>query len=109
MNYQTAQWLLDQCAEPYISTRHIALQVEAAGFIGNYDLENWDTERLREPFASFQLKLRIMEIRRRLSRPVYEDEHAALKKELADTIAAARQLLIKETEDPPLRFTARKD
>jgi hypothetical protein len=103
-----AQWLLEQCAEPYTSTRHIELQVEAASFIATYDLENWDTERLREPFASFQFKLRIMEIRR-LSRPVYEEDHAALKQELADTIAEARQLLIKETEDPRLRFTARKD
>ena len=108
MNYETAHWLLDLCAEPYISTRHIALQVEAASFIANYNLEKWDAEHLRDTFASFQFKLRIMEIRRRLSRPVYEEDHAALKQELADAIAEARQVAIQNTEDPRLRFTARK-
>ena len=108
MNYETAHWLLDLCSEPYASTRHIALQVEVASFIANYDLKKWDTERLRHTFASFQFKLRIMEIRRRLSRPVYEEDHAALRQELDGAIAEARQLMINATEDPRLRFTARK-
>ena len=106
MNYETAHWLLDLCSEKYVSTRHIALQVEAASFIANYDLEKWDAESLRDTFASFQFKLRIMEIRRRLSRPVYEDDHVALRQELDDAIADARQLVINATEDPRLRFTA---
>ena len=109
MDYEMAHWLLDQCAEPYTSTRHIALQVKAASFIATYDLEKWDAEHLRETFANFQFKLRIMEIRRRLSRPVYEEDHAALKKELADATAEAPQVAIKNTEDSRLRFTAKKD
>ena len=108
MNYEMAHWLLDLCSERYLSTRHIALQVEAASFIANYDLEKWDAHGLRDTFASFQFKLRIMEIRRRLSRPVYEDDHVALRQELDGAIAAARQLMIDATEDPRLRFTARK-
>ena len=108
MNYETAHWLLELCSEKYLSTRHTALQVEAASFIANYDLEKWDADSLRDTFASFQFKLRIMEIRRRLSRPVYEDEHAALQQELDSAIADARQLMINATEDPRLRFTARK-
>ena len=108
MNYETANWLLDICKEAYLSTRHMALQVEAASFIANYDLEKWDADSLRDTFASFQFKLRIMEILRRLSRPVYEDDHVALRQELDDAIADARQLMINATEDPRLRFTARK-
>ena len=49
--------------------------------------------------------LRIMEIRCRLSREVYTDEHTALRKELNDALAAARQVLITATEDPRLQFT----
>ena len=64
MNYEMAYWLLDLCTERYLSTRHVALQVEAANFIANYDLEKWDAD--------------------------------------------ARQLMIDATEDPRLRFTARK-
>ena len=108
MNYETARWLLDLCTESYSSTHHMALQVEAASFIANYDLKKWDTDSLRDTFASFQFKLRIMEIRRRLSRPVYEDDHVALKQELDSAIADARELMINATEDPRLRFTARK-
>ena len=48
-----------------------------------------------------------MEIRR-LSRPVYEDEHVALQQELDSVIADAWQLMTNATEDPRLRFTARK-
>ena len=108
MNYETANWLLDICKDQYLSTRHMALQVDAASFIANYDLEKWDADSLRDTFASFQFKLRIMEILRRLSRPVYEDDHVALRQELDDAIADARQLMINATEDPRLRFTARK-
>ena len=53
----------------------------------------------------FQFRLRIMEIRRRLSREAYTDEHTALRKELNDAVAAARQVLITATEDPRLQFT----
>ena len=49
-----------------------------------------------------------MEIRRRLSRPVYEDEHVALQQEFDRAIADARQLMINATEDPRLKFTARE-
>ena len=49
-----------------------------------------------------------MEIRRRLSRPVYEDDHVALRQELDGAIADARELMINATEDPRLRFTTRK-
>lgn len=49
-----------------------------------------------------------MEIRCRLSRPVYEDEHVALQQELDNAITDARQLMINATEDPRLRFTAKK-
>ena len=98
---------MDLCTKRYLSTRHIALQVEAASFIANYDLEKWDADGLRDTLASFQFKLRIMEIRR-LSRPVYEDDHVALRQELDSAIADARQLMIDATEDPRLRFTARK-
>ena len=108
MNYETAHWLLELCSEKYLSTRHIALQVEVASFIANYDLEKWDADSLRDTFATFQFKLRIMEIRRRLSRPVYEDDHAALRQELDSAITDAQQLVINATEDPRLRFTARK-
>ena len=108
MNYETAHWLLDLCTEGYLSTRHMALQVEAANFIANCDLEKWDADGLRDTFASFQFRLRIMEIRRRLSRPVYEEDHVALRQELDGAIADARQLMINTTEDPRLRFTARK-
>ena len=108
MNYETAYWLLDLCSERYSSTRHMALQVEAASFIANYDLEKWDADSLRDIFANFQFKLRIMEIRHRLSRPVYGDDHVALRRELDDAIADARQLIINATEDPRLRFTAKK-
>ena len=108
MNYEMARWLLDLCSESYLSTRHMALQVEAASFIANYNLEKWDADGLRDTFASFQFKLRIMEIRRRLSRPVYEDDHVALRQELDGAIADARELMINATEDPRLRFTTRK-
>ncbi len=86
----------------------MALQIEAASFIANYDLEKWDADGLRDTLASFQFKLRIMEIRRRLSRPVYENNHAALRQELDGAIANAQQLIINASEDPHLRFTARK-
>ena len=105
MNYEDAQWLVDLCLEPYLKTRHKALQAELAQFILNYDLENWDTEVVRERFGSFQFRLRIMEIRRRLSSSIYEDEHATLRKELNAAIAAARELLIAATEDQRLQFT----
>ena len=107
MNYEMAYWLLDLCSESYLSTRHMALQVEAASFIANYDLEKWDAHGLRDALASFQFKLRIMEIRRRLSGPVYEDDHVALRQELDGAIANARQLMINAIEDPRLRFTAK--
>ena len=107
LTYENAKWLLNLCSQAYVSTRHTALQVDAASFIANYDLENWDADGVRKTFASFQFKLRVMEIRRRLSRDVYEDEHAALSEELDETIAAARQVIIRATEDPRLRFTAR--
>ena len=100
MNYEMARWLLNLCSERYSSTRHMALQVEAASFIANYDLEKWDADGLRDALASFQLKLRIMEIRRRLSDPVYEDDHIALRQELDGAIADAQQLIINTTEDP---------
>ena len=105
MNYEMARWLLDLCTERYLSTHHMALQLEVASFIANYDLENWDAEVVRERFASCQFRLRIMEIRCRLSREVYTDEHTALRKELNDALAAARQVLITATEDPRLQFT----
>ena len=108
MNYEMARWLLDLCTERYLSTHHMALQVEAASFIANYDLEKWDADSLRDTFANFQFKLRIMETRRRLSRPVYEVDHVALRQELDGAIADARQLMINTTEDPRLRFTAKK-
>ena len=60
MNYEKAHWLLHLCSERSLSTRHIALRVEVANFIANYDLDNWDADGLRETFASFQFKLRIM-------------------------------------------------
>jgi len=105
MNYEDAQWLVDFCVEPYLATRHTALQSQVARFILNYDLDKWDTEVIRERVGSFQFRLRIMEMRRRLSSPTYEDEHAALRKELTAKIAAARELLIAATEDPRLQFT----
>ena len=108
MNYETAHWLLEVCTERYTSTRHMALQVEAASFIANYDLEKWDADSLRDTLASFQFKLRIMEILRRLSRRVYEDDHVALRQELDGAIADARQLMINATEDPYLIFTTRE-
>ena len=97
MNYETADWLLELCSEEYLSTRHTALQVEAASFIANYDLEKWDADSLRDTFANFQFKLRFMEIRR-LSRPVCEDKHVALQQELDSAIVDARQLMIKATD-----------
>lgn len=105
MNYEDAQWLLDLCLEPYLKTRHKALQAELAQFILNYDLENWDTEVVRERLGSFQFRLRIMEIRCRLSSSTYEDEHAALREEFDAAITKARELLIAATEDPRLQFT----
>ena len=106
MQYEDAQWLVDVILEPYLSARHTALQISAASFIAHYDLENWDAEAVRETFTSYQFRLRIMEIRRRLSRDVYKEEHADLKKTLDETIAAARQMLIDATEDPRLQFRA---
>ena len=108
MNYEDANWLIGLCSEPYLKTRHKALQAELSQFILNYDLENWDTEVVRERFGGFQFRLRIMEIRRRLSSSVYEDEHAALRKELNAAIAEARELLIAVTEDPRLQFTTNR-
>ena len=104
MNYEDAQWLVDLCLEPYLKTRHKALQAELAQFILNYDLDTYDPEVVRERFGSFQFRLRIMEIRRRLLSSVYEDEHAALRKELNAAIAKARELLIVAREDPRLQF-----
>ena len=49
-----------------------------------------------------------MEIRRRLLSSVYEDEHAALRKELNAAIAEARELLIAAREDPRLQFTTNR-
>ena len=106
MTYEDASWLVDLAAESYLSTRHTALQAQLARFVLNYDLETYDTEVVRERIISFQFRLRIMEIRRRLESPVYEDEHVGLQFELDETIAAARQLLIEATEDPRLQFTA---
>ena len=82
-----------------------ALQSQVARFILNYDLETWDIEVVRGRFSSFQFRLRIMEIRRRLESPIYEDEQVGLQFELDKAIAAARQVLIEATEDPRLQFT----
>ena len=60
MNYETAYWLLDLCSERYLSTRHMALQVEAANFIANYDLEKWDADCLREAAESLGLDIRTL-------------------------------------------------
>ena len=106
MTYEDANWLVDFSAEPYLSTRHTALQSQVARFVLNYDLETYDTEVVRERFGSFQFRLRIMEIRRRLASSTYEDEHVGLQFELDKAITAARQLLIEATEDPRLQFTA---
>ena len=57
MNYEMARWLLDLCSESYLSTRHMALQVEAASFIANYNLEKWDADGLRDTFASLSYGL----------------------------------------------------
>ena len=46
MNYETAHWLLELCSARYLSTHHMALQVEAASFIADYDLEKWDADGL---------------------------------------------------------------
>ena len=100
MTYEDAHWLVDLCLEPYLKTRHKGVQSQLASFILNYDLETYDTEVVRERFGSFQFRLRIMEIRRRLASTVYEDEHAGLRKELNAAIAAAREVLISATEDP---------
>ena len=106
MTYEDAQWIVDLFAEPYLSTRHTeTLQSQVARFVLNYDLETWDAEVVRERFSSFQFRLRIMDIRCRLSREAYTDEHTALRKELNDAVAAARQVLITATEDPRLQFT----
>ena len=106
MTYEDASWLVDLSAEPYLSTRHTALQAQLARFVINYDLDTYDAEVVREQFSRFQFQLRIMEIRRRLSRETYTDEHAALRTEFKDAVAAARQVLIAATEDPRLQFTA---
>ena len=106
MTYEDAQWIVDLCLEPYLKTRHKGVQSQATQFILNYDLENWDLEDVRERISSFQFRLRIMEIRRRLASKVYEDEHGGLSYELDKAIAAARQVLIEATEDPRLQFTA---
>ena len=108
MNYKDAKWLLDVSTDPYISTPHIALQVDAASFIQHYDLEHWDADEVRERFASFQFKLRIMEIRRRLCRETYQADHGALREELDEAIADARKVMIEATEDPRQRFSARE-
>lgn len=105
MTYEDANWLVDLYSEPYLSTRHMVLQSQVARFVLNYDLETWDAEVVRERFVSFQFRLRIMEIRRRLSREAYTDEHTALRKELNNALVAARQVLITATEDPRLQFT----
>ncbi|RKU22843.1 hypothetical protein C6503_03510 [Candidatus Poribacteria bacterium] len=105
MNYEDAQWLINLCAEPYLKTRHKALQSQLAQFILNYDLDTYDPEDVRERISSFQFRLRIMEIRRRLTSKLYEDEHGGLSYELDKAIAAARQVLIEATEDPRLQFT----
>ena len=103
MNYEDANWLIGLCLEPYLKTRHKALQAELAQFILNYDLDTYDPEVVRESIGSLQFRLRIMEIRRRLLSSVYEDEHVGLAFELDKAIAAARQVLIEATED--LQFT----
>ena len=90
MTYEDAQWLVDLCLEPYLKTRHKFLQSQLAQFILNYDLDTYDPEVVREHIGSFQFRLRIMEIRRRLLSPVYEDEHDGLAFELDKVIAAAR-------------------
>ena len=108
MSTEDAQWLVDLCLEPYLKTRHKGVQSQAARFILNYDLEKWDTAVVRERFSSLQFRLRIMEIRRRLSSSIYEDEHAGLEFELDKAIAAAREVLIQATDDPRLQFTTRR-
>ena len=107
MTYKDAHWLVDLCLEPYLKTRHTALQTQLARFIINYDLDTYDAEVVRERFGSFQFRLRIMEIHRRLSSSTYENEHAGLREELNAAIAEARELLIAATEDPHLQFTTR--
>jgi len=106
MNCEDAQWLVDLCLEPYLKTRHKGVQSQVTTFILNYDFKSWDTNFLRERFVSFQFRLRIMEIRRRLSNIRYEDEHAGLREELNTMIEDARELLIAATEDPRLQFTS---
>ena len=108
MNQEDASWLLDLCLEKYLSTQHTILQIKVASFIQHSDLGNYDAETFMQILRSFQFRLRIMEIRRRLCSEVYADEHGALKFELDKAIASARQLLIEATEDPRLRFTVRK-
>ena len=108
MNQEDASWLLDLCSEKYLSTQHTILQIKVASFIQHSDLGSYDAEAFMQTLMSFQFRLRIMEIRRRLCSEVYADEHVALALELDKAIAGARQLLIEATEDPRLRFTARR-
>ena len=108
MDQEDANWLLDLCSQKYLSTQHTILQIKVASFIQHYDLENYDAEEFMQTIMSFQFRLRIMEIRRRLCSEVYADEHEALALELDKAMAGARLLLIEATEDPRLRVTARK-
>ena len=66
MNYEDARWLFDVYTQEYRSQPHRSLQVEAASLIANYGLENGNAYGLRDSFASFQFKFRIMEILREL-------------------------------------------
>ena len=76
----------------------MALQAKVANFIATCDLDEIDTDHLRETLASLLFRLRIMEIRCRLSLLSYEAEHATLRQELDKAIAGVRRLLMTATK-----------
>ena len=84
MNYQDAKWLLDLWTETYTSTQHQALLAKAESFAGT-DFQKWDASYV-EVFASLQFRLKIMEIRRRLSSQFYKDEKTALTQQLNESL-----------------------
>ena len=116
MTYEDAKWLLDLCTETYTSTHHQALLVKAESF-SDLDFQNWDAgevEKKRyagspegeqdtslsdyvQAFASMQFRLKIMEIRHRLSSQFYKDEHTVLTHQLNESLAAARQVVTQGT------------
>lgn len=100
MTREDANWLLDLCSQTYLSTQHTFLQAEVASFIQHYDLDRYDADEMKNNITSFQFRLWIMEIRRRLASEVYKDEHSGLKYELDKAIAAAREVIINATDDP---------